>query len=99
MLGSNIADDLQSARGRLDQFRDFGNPVRVVKLREEQGVEPRGVICSVDAREDVVRMIEATPPTELPPEPALSAEFERIRWFPMPREALAELRAAPDLSR
>ena len=32
-------------------------------------------------------------PPRAEPDPALSAEFERIRWFPLPREALALLSA------
>lgn len=40
----------------------------------------------------LVRRIEASPPTAPPADPPLSPEFERARWFPLPAEALAELR-------
>jgi hypothetical protein len=42
----------------------------------------------------LVRRIEASPPTALPADPPLSPEFERARWFPLPAEALGELRRA-----
>jgi hypothetical protein len=34
-------------------------------------------------------MLRAAPPEPAAPDPAVSAEFERIRWFPLPGEALA----------
>ena len=41
----------------------------------------------------IVARIEARPPAADPPPLRLSAEFERLRWFPLPAEALTELRA------
>jgi selenocysteine lyase/cysteine desulfurase len=40
----------------------------------------------------IVADIEADPPTEPLDDPPLSVEFERGRWFPLPAEALRELR-------
>ena len=40
----------------------------------------------------IVRAVEAVPPGESLPDPPLSPEFERIRWFPLPGEAVAQLR-------
>jgi hypothetical protein len=42
----------------------------------------------------IVAELEATPPEDLGPVPDLSPEFERIRWFPLPAEALSELQAS-----
>jgi hypothetical protein len=39
----------------------------------------------------IVRSVEAEPPHAPAPEPSLSCEFERIRWFPLPDEALEQL--------
>jgi selenocysteine lyase/cysteine desulfurase len=47
---------------------------------------------------EVIRAVEARPPSA-PPVPALTPEFERIRWFPLPGEALATMHrrtVAPD---
>jgi hypothetical protein len=41
----------------------------------------------------IVARIEARPPAVEGPPLRLSAEFERLRWFPLPAEALAALRA------
>jgi hypothetical protein len=38
--------------------------------------------------------IEADPPSELFHQPAMSQDFDRIRWFMLSDEALAELRGA-----
>jgi selenocysteine lyase/cysteine desulfurase len=40
----------------------------------------------------IVRAVEAEPPAPAP-DPSAGPEFERIRWFPLPSEALARLRA------
>ena len=42
-----------------------------------------------DARR-IIRAVESAPPSA-PPDPELSPEFERIRWFPLPSEARAQL--------
>ena len=44
-----------------------------------------------DARR-IVREVEAAPPEEPPADPRVTPEFEGVRWFPLPGEALAELR-------
>jgi selenocysteine lyase/cysteine desulfurase len=40
----------------------------------------------------IVRKVETSPPAALPPQPELPDEFERARWFPLPHEALDDLR-------
>jgi len=45
----------------------------------------------LDAARRIIRAAEADPPAVLADEP-LSPELERIRWFPLPGEALARLR-------
>ena len=42
----------------------------------------------------IIRAVEAAPPHESVHDPLLTPEFDRIRWFPLPGEALAELHAA-----
>jgi selenocysteine lyase/cysteine desulfurase len=44
----------------------------------------------------IIRAIEAAPPRGAIPDPALTPAFERIRWFPLPGEALAQLRGGDD---
>jgi hypothetical protein len=46
----------------------------------------------LDAARRLIDATDAQPPA-LPSEPSWSAEFERIRWFPMPGEALERLRS------
>ena len=47
----------------------------------------------------IIRATEATPPGEIDDVGPMSAEFERIRWFPLPGEALDDLRADAHLGR
>jgi selenocysteine lyase/cysteine desulfurase len=49
----------------------------------------------LDAARHIIRAAGDRPPTELPRQPALTPEFERIRWFPLPGEVLARLRSVP----
>ncbi|HSC03620.1 MAG TPA: aminotransferase class V-fold PLP-dependent enzyme [Solirubrobacteraceae bacterium] len=42
---------------------------------------------------DIIAALEAHPPVELTPSQGVGEEFERIRWFPMPAEALTRLHA------
>ena len=41
----------------------------------------------------IVRAVEADPPTDPVDDVFVSEDFERIRWFPLPGEAVARLRA------
>jgi selenocysteine lyase/cysteine desulfurase len=43
-----------------------------------------------DARR-IIKEVEATPPTASPQDATMTPESERIRWFPLPGEALAQL--------
>jgi selenocysteine lyase/cysteine desulfurase len=42
----------------------------------------------------VIRAVEASPPAGPVADPRVGEAFERIRWFPLPGEGLAQLRAA-----
>ena len=44
----------------------------------------------IETARRIVEQVEASPPEEVPPL-HLSAEFERLRWFPLPADALAAL--------
>jgi hypothetical protein len=46
----------------------------------------------LEAARRIIDSAGAQPPAALPSDPSRSAEFERIRWFPMPGEALEGLR-------
>ena len=48
----------------------------------------------LEAARRVIRSVQAHPPAHPPHHPELSDEFERIRWFELPAEALDQLRAA-----
>lgn len=56
--------------------------------------EPESVLALqlAEARR-IIREVEAAPPTASLRDSAVTPEFERIRWFPLPGEALARLRA------
>jgi selenocysteine lyase/cysteine desulfurase len=63
---------------------------------EFRGATPRcegGLATQLDDARRIVRELETSPPSGPPPDPGLSSEFERMRWFPLPAEALVELRA------
>ena len=49
----------------------------------------------LDEARRLARVLEASPPSGPLQEPPLSREFELARWFPLPSEALADLRALP----
>ena len=48
----------------------------------------------LDAARKIIAAADALAPTGPVHDPALSADFERIRWFPLPGEGLAQLHAA-----
>jgi selenocysteine lyase/cysteine desulfurase len=55
---------------------------------------PEALFERVEEAQGIVRAVETAPPQPSGADPALSQEFERIRWFPLPGEALARLAAA-----
>ena len=57
-----------------------------------QATAPESVLPDYLARaREVIRAVEARPPSASPA-PALTPDFERIRWFPLPGEVLARMR-------
>ena len=53
---------------------------------------PESVLAGyLEQAREVIRAVEAAPPSTSPA-PVLTPDFERIRWFPLPGEALAALR-------
>jgi selenocysteine lyase/cysteine desulfurase len=61
-----------------------------------QGPQPAEVTLagSLEAARRLLRELGAAPPRGPLADPKVSPEFERIRWFPLPGEALASLRHA-----
>jgi len=60
--------------------------------RAPHATAPESVLAGyLEQARQVIRAVEAAPPSA-PPAPALTADFERIRWFPLPGEALAAMR-------
>jgi len=55
--------------------------------------EPESALARyLEEARQIIGDIEASPPGGPAHEPPLTPEFERIRWFPLPREALVQLR-------
>jgi selenocysteine lyase/cysteine desulfurase/CRP-like cAMP-binding protein len=65
-----------------------------VEFQGRRSTAPESVLPEqlAEARR-ILAEVEATPPRDLGLVPELSPEFERIRWFPLPADALSELRA------
>jgi selenocysteine lyase/cysteine desulfurase len=62
--------------------------------REPRTTLPESVLAGyLDEAYRLVAELEADPPPCDPPPLRVSDEFERLRWFPLPAEALAALRA------
>jgi hypothetical protein len=57
----------------------------------------RALPGQLDAAAAIIRAVEAHPPTGHLDDPVVSDEFERIRWFPLPGEAITRLRRDRDL--
>jgi Cu+-exporting ATPase len=71
-------------------------------LKKTPGVEQAAVNLATEratvlvdpgtaGRDELVRAVEAAPPSEPLHDPEVSEAFERVRWFPLPGEAQAEL--------
>jgi selenocysteine lyase/cysteine desulfurase/CRP-like cAMP-binding protein len=63
-----------------------------LEFRGPRATEPEHVLGRyLEEARQVIRTIEASPPDTLAREPTTTPDFERIRWFPLPSEALARL--------
>jgi len=73
---------------RLDDlsFRAAGLGTRAARASAPESVLAR----QLDDARRIIRAVETAPPST-PPDPVLPPEFERIRWFPLPGEAHAQL--------
>jgi hypothetical protein len=55
---------------------------------------PESVLAGLlEAAREIIASVERRPPAGPLTDPVLSEEFEQIRWFPLPGEALAQLLA------
>jgi hypothetical protein len=50
-----------------------------------------------DAARQIITAVQANPPRARFDDPVVSEEFQRIRWFPLPGEGLAQLRSGRDV--
>jgi selenocysteine lyase/cysteine desulfurase len=71
----------------------FASPTLNLPAAPPPGPERAFGSYLVEARR-IIREVEAAPPSARDPDAALSPDFERIRWFPLPGEALAQLRSS-----
>ena len=63
-----------------------------LEFRGPRATEPESAFArSLEDARTLIRAVEAAPPTEPLRDPAVSDEFERVRWFPFPGEAQADL--------
>jgi Aminotransferase class-V len=70
----------------------FGSGVS--RLPRRRATEPEGALARhLEEARSVFQRIELEPPRGPLPDPVLTPEFERIRWFPLPGEALNALAA------
>ena len=60
-----------------------------------RATEPESVLGHyLEEARRIIEAVEAAPPDGPLHDPAVTPEFDRVRWFPLPGEALAELQAA-----
>ena len=65
-----------------------------VEFQGSRSTAPESVLTGyLDEARRILTELETTPPEDLGRAPDLSPEFERIRWFPLPADALSELHA------
>jgi selenocysteine lyase/cysteine desulfurase/CRP-like cAMP-binding protein len=65
-----------------------------LEFRGPRATEPESALARyLDEARRIIREIEAGAELPVPHDPKMTPEFERIRWFPLPGEAAAQLRA------
>jgi len=58
---------------------------------------PESVLdAQLDAARQIMARVQAHPPRAVAADPVVSDDFQRIRWFPLPGEALAQLHSGHD---
>jgi selenocysteine lyase/cysteine desulfurase len=79
------------------QHRDCGPAPTLADARAPRvtGEPDRILAAHLTEARLIVRAVEAVPPVATAPDTPLGPEFERIRWFPLPAEAGAQLRRTP----
>jgi hypothetical protein len=64
-----------------------------LEFHRPRATEPESVLRRyLEDASEIVGALEVSPPASASA-PALGSSFEEVRWFPLPNEALAELRA------
>jgi selenocysteine lyase/cysteine desulfurase len=68
-----------------------------LEFQGPRATEPESALARyLEEARRIIREVEAAPPREPLRDPTVTAEFERVRWFPLPGEALAQLREESD---
>jgi hypothetical protein len=71
-----------------------GGSLERIHLGPERITAPEAVLpAQLEEARRIVARIEASPPADAAGPRRLPARAERLRWFPLPAEALAQLRA------
>jgi selenocysteine lyase/cysteine desulfurase len=77
-------------------LHDISFVTGTLEFHGERATVPESALAGYLAQaRRIVSELEAAPPPDAAHQPPLSPDFERVRWFPLPGEALAELRAGP----
>jgi selenocysteine lyase/cysteine desulfurase len=84
--GSGLWQHARARRRPALSLRDALEPPR------PHATAPESALAAyLDDARRIIEAVEAAPPIQPLPDPTLTPEFERIRWFPLPGEALAQM--------
>ena len=74
-------------------LKDVSYAAGRLTFRRRHATEPEAVLPGyLDEAREIVARVEAAPPADAGDDPALDPEVEALRWFPLPGEALRDLR-------
>ena len=79
------------------RLTDLGYRGGRLEYRSRHLTEPEWTLPTYldKARQVIEEAVAAYPSTELPDAPPMSDDFQKLRWFPLPTETLAELKGGP----
>jgi selenocysteine lyase/cysteine desulfurase len=83
---------------RPEAYPRLGDLLATVPIRPSTASES-ALAGQLDAAKHIIAALESHPPAHPPPSQVVAEEFERIRWFPLPGEALTRLHANHSVQR